>query len=193
MVLALLAIFPAIATPFFFVFWSGFDFWRRHPPVIVTLLLGILGSWTASIVVFRVPILAPTIAMPRFLQIVGWAIGIASFVLAIVADRQLGLRVRSGLPFFEKDAKITLRTSGAYAVVRHPIYAAGIYYQVAMFLVTGKLAIATACIVLLVGALWFTKQEEKRLVSLLEDPSEYDRYRARVGALFPMIRKPRSR
>jgi protein-S-isoprenylcysteine O-methyltransferase Ste14 len=58
-----------------------------------------------------------------------------------------------------------------------------------MFLVTGELAIAAACAVLTLGALWFTRQEERRLVPLLEDPAEYERYRARVGALLPRLRR----
>jgi len=188
-VLAIAAIFPAIATPFFFVFWRWFDFWRRHPAAIVTLLLSTIGSWTAVLIIWRDPILAHALSMPWPLRALGWVIGAASFVLAVAADRQLGLRIRSGLPFFEEGAKIRLRTRGAYAIVRHPIYAAGIYYQIAMFLVTGALAIAAACAALTLGALWFTKQEERRLVSLLEDPTEYDRYRARVGALLPKLRR----
>ncbi len=184
-VLALLAIFPAIATPIFILFWAGFELWRRHPLAIVSILLGILVGWIACLIRWRDPILALALAMPGPLQIVGWAIGAASFVLGVVADRQLGLRVRSGLPFFEKGAKIRLRTRGAYAIVRHPIYAAGIYLQVGMFLVTGKLAIAAAGLVLTLGALWFTRQEERRLIAVLEDPTAYDAYRARVGALLP--------
>jgi protein-S-isoprenylcysteine O-methyltransferase Ste14 len=189
-VLAIAAIFPAVATPIFFLFWCWFDFWRRHRAAIVTVLLGIVGSWTAALILWHGLILAPSLVMPWPLQVLGWIIGAASFVLSVVADRQLGLRIRSGLPFFEQGApKIKLRTRGAYGIVRHPIYAAGIYYQLAMFLVTGDLAIAAACAVLTLGALWFTRQEEQRLVSLLEDPAEYDRYRARVGALLPRLRR----
>jgi protein-S-isoprenylcysteine O-methyltransferase Ste14 len=43
--------------------------------------------------------------------------------------------------------------------------------------------------VLTLGALWFTQQEERRLVALLDDPDAYDRYRARVGALVPRLRR----
>jgi protein-S-isoprenylcysteine O-methyltransferase Ste14 len=39
------------------------------------------------------------------------------------------------------------------------------------------------------GALWFTRQEERRLVELLADPTAYDGYRARVGRLFPKLRR----
>jgi protein-S-isoprenylcysteine O-methyltransferase Ste14 len=58
-----------------------------------------------------------------------------------------------------------------------------------MFLATGFVAVAAAAVVFLLGALWFTRQEERRLVGLLADPAAYDRYRARVPALFPMVRR----
>jgi protein-S-isoprenylcysteine O-methyltransferase Ste14 len=187
-VLAIAALFPTVATPLFLVFWHWFDFWRQHRAATLSMVVGLVGGWTAALIVLHEPVLAPSIAMPWPARALGWALALASFVLSIVADRQLGVRVRAGMPFFEQGATIRLRTGGAYAVVRHPIYAAGIYYQVAMFLVSGALAIAVACLVLTLGALWFTRQEERRLVLLLEDPTEYDRYRARVGALVPQIR-----
>ena len=37
------------------------------------------------------------------------------------------------------------------------------------------------------GAFWFTRQEERWLKGLLEDPDEYERYKARVPALFPRL------
>ena len=155
-VLALAAIFPAVATPFFFVFWQWFDVWRRHQAAIACVLVATVASWVAALIVWRAWWLASVIALPAAAHVVGWTIAAASFVLSVVADRQLGLRVRAGLPLLDGE-RIRLRTRGAYAVVRHPIYAAGIYYQVGMFLVTGMVAIAVAGVVLTLGALWFTR------------------------------------
>jgi protein-S-isoprenylcysteine O-methyltransferase Ste14 len=76
--------------------------------------------------------------------------------------------------------------------VRHPIYASGIYFQLGVLLVTGYFAVATALVVLFLGALWFTHQEELRLRALLDDPAQYDRYRARVRALIPWPRRQRA-
>jgi protein-S-isoprenylcysteine O-methyltransferase Ste14 len=45
--------------------------------------------------------------------------------------------------------------------------------------------------VLAAGALWFTRQEERRLVALLDDPAAYERYRRRVPALLPRITRGR--
>lgn len=183
-VLALAAIFPAVATPFFFVFWRWFDVWRRHQAAIAMVLVATVASSVAALIVWRAWLLAPAIAMPAAARAAGWAVAAASFVLSVVADRQLGLRVRAGLPLLDGEP-IRLRTGGAYAVVRHPIYAAGMYYQAGMFLVTGVVAIAVACVVLVVGALWFTRQEEGRLAAVVEDPAAYAVYRARVGRLVP--------
>jgi protein-S-isoprenylcysteine O-methyltransferase Ste14 len=182
--LALAAIFPAVATPFFFVFWRWFEVWRRHRAAIAMLLVVTVASWIAVLVVWRAWWLAPAIAMPAALRALGWALAAVSFVLSVVADRQLGLRVRAGLPLLDGE-RIRLRTRGAYAVVRHPIYAAGIYYQVGMFCVTGAIAIAGAAAVLVAGALWFTREEERRLAAVVDDAAAYAAYRARVGRLVP--------
>jgi protein-S-isoprenylcysteine O-methyltransferase Ste14 len=114
-------------------------------------------------------------------------------VFGTIADRQIGLRVRSFMPLFDEHGRIELKTTGAYSVVRHPIYAAGSGFQLGIFLVTGYPAVFVAWVVFTLGALWFTRQEEGRLMGLLDDPSEYDRYRQRVPALFPRIRPPRPR
>lgn len=191
-VLALVAIFPAVATPWFFVFWHWFDVWRNHAAATALLLLAIVGGWTVALIALREPLLEPRITMPWPARALGWVLVGASCLLGVVADRQLGLRLRAGLPFFEKGATIRLRTRGAYALVRHPIYAAGIYYQVAMFLVSGSLAIAAAFVILTPGALWFTTQEERRLAPLVRDATEYEDYRARVGRLLPRLRRTKT-
>jgi protein-S-isoprenylcysteine O-methyltransferase Ste14 len=60
-----------------------------------------------------------------------------------------------------------------------------------MFLATGYPAVAIAWAVFTLGAMWFTRHEEKRLAALLDDPAEYERYRERVPALFPWIGRRR--
>jgi protein-S-isoprenylcysteine O-methyltransferase Ste14 len=119
----------------------------------------------------------------------GWVIVVAASAVGTVADRQIGFRVRSFTPFFEEHGRLELRTSGAYGLVRHPIYAAAIAFQLGIFLVTGYPVVAVACVVLALGAQWFTRQEEARLVALLDDPTQYERYRERVPALLPRIRR----
>jgi protein-S-isoprenylcysteine O-methyltransferase Ste14 len=183
--LAIIAIVPAGAAVYFAVFWTWFDFWRRHRILTYAFMLGTLGGLAVALAVLRQWVLGPAIELPLIVQMVGWALVAIACVFGTVADRQIGMRVRSFAPFFDPHGRIQLRTTGAYGVVRHPIYAAGIYFQLGVFLATGYLSVAAAAVVFALGALWFTRQEERRLVALLDDPDEYDRYRARVPALFP--------
>ena len=186
--LAAIATVPMAATLYFGVFWTWFAFWRRHPVLTYTLMLGTLGGVVVIVYAYRADLLAPTFEPHVAVRIVGWIILALAMLLACIADRQLGFRVRSFAPFFDDDAKITLRATGSYAVVRHPIYASGIYFQIGVFLVTGVAAVAMSCVMFGLGALWFTRQEERRLRERLVDPTAYDRYRARVPALLPWPR-----
>jgi protein-S-isoprenylcysteine O-methyltransferase Ste14 len=186
---ALIAIVPACASLYFPVFWLGFGFWRRHRALTYTFMLGTVYGTAAAVYVWRAPLLSPAIEVPAAVQALGWAVVLAALGLGTIADRQIGLRVRAFTPFFEEAGRIRLITTGAYGVVRHPIYAAGVWFQLGAFLVSGALAVAAAGAVLAVGACWFTRQEERRLLALLEDPAAYAQYRARVPALIPWPRR----
>ena len=186
--LAVIAIVPGSAPLYFFVFWRWFDFWRRHRILTYTFMLGTFWGTGVLAYLYRDVVLAPRVAMPIWVQAIGWALVGSASLLGTVADRQLGLRLRAFTPLFEPQGRIELRTTGAYAIVRHPIYAAGIWFQLGAFLVAGHLAVLAAGLLLAAGAPWFTRQEERRLVALLADPTEYDRYRARVPALYPWPR-----
>ena len=184
-VLAIIAVAPASVPLYFWAFWTKFDFFRRHPALAYSLMLGVLGGGIAAAIALREPLLSVGVAMPTAVRVLGWLVIGAAMVFGTIADRQIGFRVRSFMPFFEDRGRIELVTTGAYGVVRHPIYASGIWFQLGAALVTGYAAVAVACVVFTLGALWFTRQEERRLVTLLADPTAYDRYRARVPALFP--------
>ena len=181
--LAIIAMVPAAATLYFFAFWTWFPFWRRHRVLTYGFMFCTIGGVAALIIAFRDCLLGPAVEPPLPAVVVGWVLIAAAAIVGMIADRQLGMRIRSFMPFFEPAARIELRTRGAYAIVRHPIYASGLWLQAGVFLVTGYIAIAL--VVLTLGALWFTRQEERRLLELLDDPDAYARYRARVPALFP--------
>jgi protein-S-isoprenylcysteine O-methyltransferase Ste14 len=185
--LAAIAIVPMGASFYFFVFWRWFDFWRKHQVLTYTFMLGTFAALGYAVHVWRELVFAPRIDLPEWARFAGVILIVLACVLGMVADRQIGIRVRSFAPFFETHGKITLVTDGAYGIVRHPIYASGLIFQIGAFLVTGYLAIVAAWGVLFIGALWFTRQEERRLIALLADPAEYQRYRERVPALIPFI------
>jgi protein-S-isoprenylcysteine O-methyltransferase Ste14 len=188
-VLALSAILPAGATFYFFIFWRWFDFWRRHRVATYTLMFATLGVLAVAVYAERRFVFSHSVELSPWAHGAGWLLLALVNLLGFVADRQLGLYLRAFGPFFLEQGRITLRTTGAYGVVRHPIYAAGIGYQLAVFLVTGYLAVAVAGVVFALGALWFTRREEERLMQRLDDPAEYQRYRERVPALLPWFRR----
>jgi protein-S-isoprenylcysteine O-methyltransferase Ste14 len=188
-ILATTAILPAGATFYFFVFWTAFAFWRKHRVLTYSFLFGTFFALGGAVYHWRNFVFADRVGLPLWVHVVGWALLTVACALGFLADRQIGFRVRSFAPFFDRGGRIALETEGAYAIVRHPIYSSGIWYQLGVFLVTGYLAVAVATIVFTLGAIWFTRQEERRLVELLDDPSEYERYRQRVPALFPFFRR----
>jgi protein-S-isoprenylcysteine O-methyltransferase Ste14 len=172
----------------FLVFWHWFDFWRTRRTLTYSVWAALFIAVAAVVALTLDALFGPRFAPPPWSAVTGWALMAATTVFGAVADRQLGTRVRSFMPFFDEGHRhIRLRTSGAYAVVRHPIYAAGVWFALGMFLVTGYWVLLASLVVFTLSALWFTRQEERRLTALLEDPTEYDRYRARVGALFPKL------
>ena len=46
--LAILAIIPAIATPWFTMFWLGFAFWRRHQLLTYATMAATVGAVPTS-------------------------------------------------------------------------------------------------------------------------------------------------
>lgn len=186
--LAVIAIVPAIASVYFFVFWTWFGFWRRHAALTYLMLLGSFVGFAIVVAILRDNALACRLEMPGPVRVAGWVLTVAVVVAGTIADRQIGFRVRSFAPFFETNGSIDLVTTGAYAIVRHPIYAAGIAFQLGVFLATGYVAIAVACAVFALGAQWFTRREEERLVELLADPNAYAEYKQRVPRLLPWPR-----
>jgi protein-S-isoprenylcysteine O-methyltransferase Ste14 len=187
--LALGAVIVATGTPWFFVFWTWFDFWRKHRVLTYSAMALTFGVVAAFVIGLHHLVLGARLHMPGAIRTIGWLLIGVSAVFGFVADRQIGVRVRSFLPFFDTHGHIELKTTGAYGVVRHPIYAAGCIFELGVFLATGYPSVLVACAIFGLGARWFSRQEEMRLMSLLDDPEEYVRYRQRVPALFPRLRR----
>jgi protein-S-isoprenylcysteine O-methyltransferase Ste14 len=186
-IVAWLALLSAAAPIYFFVFWTWFEFWRRHRVLTFTMMAATFLGVTIGIVVLHRWVFGYALAMPTWGRWIGAGLLVLSTVFGTIADRQIGFRVRSFTPFFEHAEKIELRTTGAYGVVRHPIYSSGIFFQLGAFLWSGLPSVLLACVFFGLGASWFSAQEERRLVALLDDPSEYDRYRERVPKLIPRL------
>jgi protein-S-isoprenylcysteine O-methyltransferase Ste14 len=189
--LAFGCLFGLVAPIYFFVFWHWFDFWRKRRLAWFLMLGGTAVAVWGSGYILRSYVWAGRIRLPLAAVACGWMLFGVVIVFGFVADRQIGVRVRSFRPFFEHHGHIELKTTGAYGIVRHPIYAAGLGELVSVFLITGYPSVLVVALIYTIGATWFTRQEEARLVALLDDPAAYDRYRARVPALIPRVRRRR--
>jgi protein-S-isoprenylcysteine O-methyltransferase Ste14 len=182
---------PAAALWFFF-FWRWFDFWKTRRDLTYVMLGTTFVVTGALLAAAHRVVLAGRVELLLWVEVIGWLVMALASAFVLVADRQIGFRVRSFAPFFDDVGHLDLKTTGAYGVVRHPIYAGGSLFQLGAFLATGYPGVLVAWALFTLGARWFTAQEERRLVSLLDDPGEYERYRESVPRLLPHIR-PRVR
>jgi protein-S-isoprenylcysteine O-methyltransferase Ste14 len=114
-------------------------------------------------------------------SIAGWALLAAGGALAAWAAAQVGLRL-SPVPYPPDGA--VLRTTGAFAVVRHPMYCGSILAAV------GWALVRQGWLTLLYTALLFvlfdlkSRREERWLA---ERFAEYPAYRTRVRRLIPFV------
>ena len=187
--LAFAALFGFVAPIYFFVFWRWFDFFRTRRSVFIAMLVAITVAVYGIGYVIRSVLWIGHLNMPIVVAAFGWILLAVATVFGTVADRQIGFRVRSFRPLFERRGHLDLKTTGAYGVVRHPIYSAGLGELLALFLVTGYPSVLVIGAVFAVAARWFSAQEEAHLVGLLDDPAIYERYRRRVPALIPRLRR----
>jgi protein-S-isoprenylcysteine O-methyltransferase Ste14 len=134
------------------------------------------GRWIVAQFVLMAVIVALGAAPPRWpdlLRLVGIPVLLAGAALAVWAGRTLG---RSLTPFPRPRDDGVLVETGPFAVVRHPIYAAGILFFAGFGLLTSIPAtVATVAL----AALWhFKARVEERL--LAERFPAYEGYRRRV-------------
>lgn len=160
---------------------------RTRTPSGSVLLIGVIIVW----VIFRVVPLADwhTLTVQAlWARIVGLAILAGSTAFTLWARRALGT-MWSSAPMVKRDHK--LRTSGPYAITRHPIYT-GI---LGMLLGTVLLAGAGRWILILPVFLVLYELKiriEERLM-LAAFPDDYPRYRQHVPQLIPGLRLARRR
>jgi protein-S-isoprenylcysteine O-methyltransferase Ste14 len=79
----------------------------------------------------------------------------------------------------------TLVTDSVFMIVRHPLYSSLIWMFYGSSLLFQNAAAAVATTILFVPAMYYRASLEERM--LASRFSEYDRYRSRVGMLFPKL------
>jgi len=148
------------------------------------LLITALVAFAASAVVPRAD-WRPLEVQAPWVRILGLAILLAATGLTLWARLALGA-MWSAAPTVKEEHK--LRTSGPYAITRHPIYTGFLGMMVGSALLAAAGQWILYCLVYLV-LVQFKIRVEERLM-LAEFPDEYPRYRQRVPQLIPGLRLP---
>jgi protein-S-isoprenylcysteine O-methyltransferase Ste14 len=134
------------------------------------------GWWVAAQFFLMAAIVGACFVDPKWpdeadlpLDIVGTMVALAGIALVVAAALELGPTLT---PFPEPRANAELRTTGAYGLVRHPIYGGGILFFVGLSLVLSAAALVPTA---LLAALWWAKaqDEERRLAERFPDYAEY--------------------
>jgi hypothetical protein len=107
-IFAATAILPAAATIYFFVFWRWFDHRRRHRVAAHAMMFGTFVVIGAATYLLRGVVFAIRVDVPMPVQVIGWVIVAIAMAVGFWADRQIGFRVRSFTPFFERGERIRL-------------------------------------------------------------------------------------
>ncbi len=148
-------------------------------PLVITVLIVVVVSAAVPRADWR-----PLEVHTPWVRLLGLAILLAATALTLWARLALGA-MWSAAPTVKQEH--ALRTSGPYAITRHPIYTG----LLGMFLGTGLLAGAGRWILyfpMYLVLLEFKIRIEERLM-LAEFPDDYPRYRQRVPQLVPGLRR----
>jgi protein-S-isoprenylcysteine O-methyltransferase Ste14 len=121
-----------------------------------------------------------SVPFPDWLRWAGIALGCISFVLYAWAQATLG---KEWSPHLQMREQHHLVTTGPYARMRHPIYAAYLVFMMSIALVTANwFFIALLVVSIVVLALRIPKVEQMLIETFGE---EYKKYMQRTGGLFP--------
>jgi len=149
-------------------------------PLLVTALIALAVSAVVPRADWR-----PVEVQEPWVRFLGLAILLAATGLTLWARLALGA-MWSAAPTVKQEHK--LRTSGPYAITRHPIYTGFLGMMVGSGLLAGAGRWILYCVVYVV-LVQFKIRAEERLM-LAEFPGEYPRYRQRVPQLIPGLRLP---
>jgi protein-S-isoprenylcysteine O-methyltransferase Ste14 len=140
----------------------------------IALFIVFLGTWVSDSFVLRYSLVGPAV-LPLYVRV-------PLCVAALAASLALALPAVKSI-FGDPDRMPGVENTGVFARVRHPMYLGSWLLPVGMAILTGSLASAGVCVVILVFYLFLSRHEEKLL--LKKHGSEYRDYMARVPMFFP--------
>jgi len=158
--------------------------WGSHRGQLVTFVLrNILGIpvWVIGLgLAVRTPS-PPLFRSTTLTEAIGWLLVTVGSVIILLA--LASLRSKAAMP----SVRDSLVQNGAYAHVRHPIYAAMFLEFAAMVLLRPTRAAALSCAL---GVGWVVIQARLEELDLLQRIPAYREYMKRVPRFFPRRRKP---
>lgn len=120
------------------------------------------------------------ISFPNWLRWVGFVLGLVSLGFWIWTQVALG---KDWSPQLQLREGHRLVTTGPYAQIRHPLYAAMIGYGTGLALVTANWVFAVLTILMIVGLSARAPREEQMMLE--EFGEEYREYMQKTGRFFP--------
>ncbi|MFO7669093.1 MAG: isoprenylcysteine carboxylmethyltransferase family protein [Bacteroidales bacterium] len=149
---------------------------RWGDAIQLVLLIIFLGLWITDSFVFHYSTILREV-IPEYLRI-----ALASMVLFTA-----WILARSGMKavFGTKREKPEVINTGAFRLVRHPIYTGAILFYLGAILITGSLSAAAFWLVIITTYIWIARYEEQILT--IEFGDEYTAYKKKTGMLFPRL------
>ncbi len=139
--------------------------------LIAFLVMYILGAdWIDA---FRFP-------LPDWLRWLGFIIGIASVLFWTWTQTTLDTQWSAQLQLTKEHHLVT---TGPYASIRHPLYAAMLGWCISLSLLTANWIFLAVCALSVLGLLWRVPKEEQMMVEAFGE--EYKDYMQHTGRFFP--------
>jgi protein-S-isoprenylcysteine O-methyltransferase Ste14 len=148
--------------------------------VFFLLLLVFLGMYLAGMAwidAFRFP-------LPDWLRWLGFALGLLSVVFWTWTQIELDTQWSAQLQLTQDHHLVT---TGPYAFIRHPLYAAMFGWAVSLVLLTANWIFLAMAVLSIAGTIRRVPQEEKMMIEAFGD--EYKAYIQRTGRFFPRLGK----
>jgi protein-S-isoprenylcysteine O-methyltransferase Ste14 len=152
---------------------------RIHTPIATLSMLAFLAAM-AGVVWLRLGVIALPETSRRGTMILGLAIMVAGAVLNVAGRIHLGRNWADQVTEY-RDQSLVRR--GAYAVVRHPLYASITWMFVGAALVYRNAVLLGAALLVFLPAMVLRARQEERLLE--QRFPEYADYRRKVGMLLP--------